>query len=276
MTSLIDPKIKWSDRHVQSENVTIGNVIYQPGGICGPRKQPSYQIIILHSGSVDLRVNSQKVDVVVGKPTLLLPGMLENFKFSTDCETRHSWCSINPDILSEELKKCLNAAPRSVLRSEFLESILYAAFSLNPSQRSLSSKVIDSIGTTLFWCYLDLAEIEANDQLQGSRVRYAIDYIYKNYPEKDCLEKARQASGMSYTKLLINFKSATGTTPSSHLWKVRTEKGVAMLSNTGLSIAEIAFSCGFSSPYHFSNKVLELQGVRPKEIRKQSKGNLSR
>jgi AraC family L-rhamnose operon regulatory protein RhaS len=45
-----------------------------------------------------------------------------------------------------------------------------------------------------------------------------------------------------------------------------------MLTETGLTIAEIAYTCGFKNQFHFSRKVTECQGMSPREFRRKAWG----
>jgi AraC-like DNA-binding protein len=51
---------------------------------------------------------------------------------------------------------------------------------------------------------------------------------------------------------------------------LRTERGIQMLVETGLTVAEIAYRCGFQSPFHFSRLATRLQGISPREIRRRA------
>jgi len=70
--------------------------------------------------------------------------------------------------------------------------------------------------------------------------------------------------------MIYKFREALNMTPARYLWKLRGEQGVAMLAETGLSIAEIAYRCGFKNPYHFSRMVKTLQGTSPRTVRRKA------
>lgn len=42
-----------------------------------------------------------------------------------------------------------------------------------------------------------------------------------------------------------------------------------MLTETGHTVGEIAYACGFRDPFHFSRLVKGLQGVSPQNLRRQ-------
>ena len=49
--------------------VVVGDVVYRPKGRCGPREQPDYQLVVLHSGEVDLKVDALGGRKFAGKVT---------------------------------------------------------------------------------------------------------------------------------------------------------------------------------------------------------------
>ena len=73
---------------------------------------------------------------------------------------------------------------------------------------------------------------------------------------------------MSHSAVIYKFKTQLRTTPTSYLWNLRTEKGIELLRETGLSLSEIASRCGFKNPYHFSRLVAKLKGIPPGTVRK--------
>jgi transcriptional regulator GlxA family with amidase domain len=70
--------------------------------------------------------------------------------------------------------------------------------------------------------------------------------------------------------MIGKFRAKMGTTPARYLWRFRTERGAAMLGETGLTIAEIADRCGFKSPFHFSRIIKQHFGQSPKSLRRQA------
>ena len=75
--------------------------------------------------------------------------------------------------------------------------------------------------------------------------------------------------GLSRSQLFRKTKALTGYSPASFIRKIRVQKGKQFLLSTELSIAEIAFETGFSSPNYFSDSFYAEYGMRPTEMRYQ-------
>ena len=87
-------KFRWEDRRVQTANVVIGEVVYQPQGGCGPRVQRDYELVVLHSGECELRLDGTLQPLKADRVYLMRPGGREHWQFSADKETHHAWCSV--------------------------------------------------------------------------------------------------------------------------------------------------------------------------------------
>jgi AraC family transcriptional regulator of arabinose operon len=259
--------VLWDNRSVCSGRVSFGQVRYQPGGFCGPRVQRDYQLVLLHSGDCEVRVDTSRHILRVGLAYLFRPGHREHFRFSTTTETHHSWCSITPKFFPAALRRELNVVPAlGVPCSESFHRILSAAFLSRPA----AARVIEALGLALFTEFLDLAYQTHGANRGDDAVRRALRHMEDRFSDETCLATAHQAAGCSVNALIYKFTHETGFTPARYLWKLRTEKGLTMLAETGLTVAEIAYKCGFKNPFHFSRLIRQHHGHSPRELRRRA------
>lgn len=260
-------RILWDNRNVHSDRVSFGQVRYQPGGYCGPRVQRDYELVILHSGGCDVRLDASHHQLHVGFIYFFRPGHREYFQFSHKTETHHSWCSISPKFFQPSMRRELNQVPFvEVPCSDSFHRILITAFLCRLS----AVRVIDGLGLALFGEFLDLARQVHGKQRNDESVLCAIRHMEEHFADEHCLDAARHAAGCSVNALIYKFTKETGLSPSRYLWKLRTEKGIAMLAGTGLTVAEIAYKCGFKNPFHFTRSVRQHQGCPPRELRRRA------
>jgi AraC-like DNA-binding protein len=260
-------KVEWYQRHVHSVEATIGHVSYNPGGYCGPRSQRDFELVLLQSGSCQATVDELSFPLQLDKVYLLTPRHQERFEFSHTQKSRHFWCSISSKAMPPEMKRALLAAStREVVASECFHRLLSAAFLLRMTESEASQQVVDRLAIALFAEFLHGATHVQNKT--DPVILGALRHMESHLAEEDCLKEAKRLSGYSNTAFIYKFKAFIGTTPARHLWKMRVEKGVQLLAETGLTIAEIAYHCGFKNPFHFSRMVRQLQGISPRAIRK--------
>ncbi len=78
------------------------------------------------------------------------------------------------------------------------------------------------------------------------------------------LEKAMHLSQMQlYRKL----KALTGKTPSLYIRSIRLQKAMELLNTTDLTVSEIAYDVGFTTPTYFSRAFSDEFGIPPSSVR---------
>ena len=72
---------------------------------------------------------------------------------------------------------------------------------------------------------------------------------------------------MSRTSLYKKLHTMLGITPTDFIRNVRLKRAVQLLSDTSLTISEIAVRVGFATPRNFSTQFKKMFGVLPSEYR---------
>ena len=75
-----------------------------------------------------------------------------------------------------------------------------------------------------------------------------------------------QKIGLSRTHLNRKMRDLIGESPASYIRQLRLHKSVRLIKERNLSISEIAFKVGFSSPSYFSQAFRDYYGLTPKEF----------
>lgn len=76
------------------------------------------------------------------------------------------------------------------------------------------------------------------------------------------------ALAVSKSSLYRKMKVATGLSPVEFIRNIRLKHGSQLLKNKSMSVAEVAYECGFSNPKYFATCFKEEFGVTPKEFQK--------
>jgi AraC-like DNA-binding protein len=263
-------RLLWEDRRVRTANVVVGQVVYQPGGFCGPRVQRDYQLVILHSGECQLQLDGAGHQLKADWVYLLRPGGHEYFQFATDKETHHSWCSMRPGFVPKSLGASLRRAPLSAPCTALFHTLIESALKLRFSGEASARVLVDATALCLLGEFLHAAREAGSGAYDDLAVRKFLLCVEERFGKEDCLEAARAASGISRNSLFQKLRQVMKTTPASYLWQFRAERGVAMLAETGQTVGEIAYRCGFKSPFHFSLLVKRRFGKSPTELRRRA------
>ena len=100
---------------------------------------------------------------------------------------------------------------------------------------------------------------------QLRRVRDRIDRVYTQPLDVEALARGAH---MSAGHLSREFRLAFGESPYSYLMTRRIERAMALLRRGDLSVTEVCFAVGGSSPGSFSSRFSELVGTPPSIYRR--------
>lgn len=106
-----------------------------------------------------------------------------------------------------------------------------------------------------------------------SPLKTMISYMQNNYQEKITLSDVAEAGMMCQSKCCRLFRDALKQSPIEYLQNYRIGKGLYLLDHTDMSITEIALECGFHGASYFTETFRKINGMTPKEYRKQEKSN---
>ena len=103
---------------------------------------------------------------------------------------------------------------------------------------------------------------------QAELVREIHEYLLSHLDEKITIEELSRKYHMNATTLKTVFKSVYGDSLAAHIKEHRMEQAAELLTDTGLSIAEIAARVGYDSQSKFTAAFKSQYGILPKEYRK--------
>jgi len=169
-----------------------------------------------------------------------------------------------PKNLRNELRQPLVSVPTSSL----FRSLFDEALKLKPTPNNPLDSLIEHLACCAFAEFLHISSRKIRELIGDPAVNAFLRHVGDHFAEENCLQSARLTAGVSRNTLLNKFHQNMQTTPAHYLWKVRVERGISMLSETGQTVAEIAYHCGFKNPFHFSRVLKQQTGRSPKEIRR--------
>ncbi len=98
---------------------------------------------------------------------------------------------------------------------------------------------------------------------EDAKIKQAKDYIQAHLNEKLSLEAIAATIGMSQYHFCRVFKETTGLTPWQYVIKKRIELAKRLLKTPQLSIVEISYQLGYSTPAQFTNFFRKHTGISP-------------
>lgn len=98
-------------------------------------------------------------------------------------------------------------------------------------------------------------------------IRRAMDYLLAT-EDGFSLQGAAMAANLSPYHFIRVFKAETGHTPYQWLIGKRVQEACVILKASSLSVTEVAYRCGFSSPSHFTRVFRRHMRVSPSDYRR--------
>ena len=255
----------------------FGIVTYRKGGRHGPRLQTNHQLMVVHRGGVIVKVDGVSMELPAGMAILLAPGHLEEFQFSRQVETRHSWCQLLPGDLPERMKFPALAVHQPAKCSKVGMTLMRLGLGASASTSQPHATV--ALVIAAMWAFVaDMGEL-LPEQSPGSRTpalgRFQIA-VESLGAEHTTLHFLAGRAGVSRGHLIKLVHEHLGTTPMEVVWKTRVRNAAKLLGETGLSIAEVAYQTGFANAYHFSRRFKQQFGQAPRDWRNQNHGTQRR
>lgn len=100
-----------------------------------------------------------------------------------------------------------------------------------------------------------------------------LHYIDENYRNDLSIHSIATKFCLSDVHFMNYFHQASGTTCNKYITETRLRQAGHLLLETGLTISEICFECGFRNISNFNRRFLEYYSVTPSEYRKRFKGS---
>lgn len=250
--------------------VSVGEVIYPPGGTLGPRYQKTLQLVLLYSGHMRLQVDGTMREAASRSVCILLPEHEEYFAFDTRCETHHSWVHIALPIFPPELLSRLQRLAWPLPLSLAMTQLMREALMLQTMPFSTSQDMLKSLALLMLWRYIGEGEhaLVSSSGSPPAILVQAQQFILTHLQEQITLSQIAQASAVSPFHLIHIFQKYLCVTPIAYLWQQRVAEGIKLLEQTGLPVGTIAYQCGFQSRHHFARRIRQETGCTPQEVRR--------
>jgi len=113
-------------------------------------------------------------------------------------------------------------------------------------------------------------ELSEQDQAFMDRV---VRYVEEHIGDADAnTDGMAEAAAASRSVLFRKMKNIVGLTPADFLREARIKRACQLLTTTQNTVADVAYSCGFSDPKYFSKCFKSSTGCSPKEYRSAKEG----
>jgi AraC family transcriptional regulator len=105
------------------------------------------------------------------------------------------------------------------------------------------------------------------EHVSDRRLLRVLEFIEAHFDQPLSLDVLAAEAGISRYHFATVFKRALGRSPHRHVHEVRLRCAATMLTSTQKSVLDVALSCGFASPSHFSAAFRAAHGESPTAYR---------
>lgn len=257
----------------------VGTVFPGVSWINKPHFHEDLEFITITKGNTGYNINGEKIYLEKGD-TLMVNSNQIHYNFTTQQESCSYYIAIlHPSLLCSSY----------YVQSHFVEpltnnqNVPYLVIKHNDpfSNRIVEDveKLIDSIDSELSItiCFLNLFKhvlswcrghdmLEYKDQIVSKDFGFKnmLKFIHTHYTEQISLDDIANAGGVSKTHCNTLFKQFTGNTPMESLNRYRVERVAYYVTNTKLSMSEIAEKTGFSGASYMTETFKRIYGVAPR------------
>ncbi|MEM7224308.1 MAG: AraC family transcriptional regulator [Pseudomonadota bacterium] len=228
-------------------------------------------LLMIESGEALVEFDGRVHRIAAGHTACVLNRTHLVIHYPRAVSTQASWCETQPDALASAARKALTIAPSNVKSSERLKSLQRLGIELGLQSEPSVNLLRNALGQAAFSAFLHDAHVAAVEEPIPQSILRARQFIDEHYEDACALEDIAHAASVSQQHLIYSFRKFFETTPIRYLWQLRLAKGANLLLRSGLSIGEIAYQCGYKTPFHFSRQVKQHYGCSPTQLR-QRKG----
>ncbi len=184
---------------------------------------------------------------------------------------------LSNDLLADTSRKVLQESafelrPAHLIRDPLIEELGRALYR-ECETGNLSKLFANSLVTLLATHLLRTYNLTIHDSSQPSgglgpaRERRVREYIQRSLDQDLAIEVLAEVAGLSPNYFAVLFRQSTGFTPHQFVSHHRVELAQQLLKHGDLSLADIAYRCGFTSQSQFTTIFRRFTGFTPGRFR---------
>lgn len=226
----------------------------------------SYELVYVENGALEVERDGISFVVKQGELMLLLPYEIHRYQSSGA-----SCCCVavfSPDYLHEfsaAAEKMTLENPVFTLKPSMAEWMYGALFVPEPNPYITKAFLYYAVGSLE-----QKSRLVERKKASTDLLHQILMYIQENYRKPICLEDMALVLGYSRIYLSRYLNKRLSCSFTDLLNRHRVSFGAYLLKHTDESISTIAFSCGYTSIRSFNRNFKALEGMTPKECRRQA------
>lgn len=260
-TRVTSDGLQWTSMYASTQNETPFEAYFS---------SVKDELLVLHrSGSTNVDImygeKLKRKKVPAGSFHLVPGGAAFGFRLFSEIETLH--CYLRREIVEEVAAELVVGDPSKVsINADFhdddptmrnlMQAVMYALEDNDYANSLYVDCLSRAVATQLVRGYSN-AKLRQNENIPTSSqitpvVREAIEYMREHLDESITLESIASVINRSPSHFARQFRTEVGMPPYQFLVNMRLDRAQELLATSRISIAEIAYECGFSHQEHLT------------------------
>ena len=260
-----------NDRADDSVDITVNCcgecVLRSDWGHRAPTVRKDYYLIYSVGGDIVGKVDNEAVEIRGGEAICIKAGTPYQLGSSSPMTewTHYYWIHFT-GYEADELLRRSGILPNRVCKLGSCDEIFPYYERLFSEFRARSEDF--EYNATLQLRYILYALGRARRERTPSRLDRSIRYIHTHLRYELSVEALAAMEFLGVSRYRELFRQETGTSPSEYVASLRTERAKYLLSQTDMTIAEIAEAVGYENRQYFQNVFRTRVGITPGKFRK--------
>ncbi len=239
-----------------------------------------YQLVYITKGSgffTSESLEGRSVKIKAGDGFLLFPGEWHTYKPDLETGWDEYWIHFVGNIADMWTREGLLDKSDPVLHIGIKEEILNLYRSGERIMKKQAAGYQQAMCGICANIICSAVYYHRNNLPENSRISEVVDHVRVSIGTHLQDIKAPDVAedlDFSYSKFRKEFKNYTGMPPGAYIRNIRISQAKELLTNTDMSIKEIAFECGFGNADYFCVAFRKNVGMSATEYRKRTRYNL--
>ncbi len=242
--------------------IQYGHEDCRPDYSIGDFVRANYLIHYVHGGKGVYTAYGKSYELSAGDAFLIYPDDVTFYKADENDPWEYSWVEFNGASVQKYLAGTGFSKERPVMNADGEDAFLRLVRTDPDRPYELYSALL---GALAVFSRGDTRSVSMADEY----VKYAINYIHTiHYHNNASINAISDYVGINRSYLCRLFKEKLGVSPKQYIKEFRMKTAARLLSETGLSIGQVALSAGFEDQLYFSSAFRSFYGCSPTEYRK--------
>lgn len=241
----------------------------KPNHHFGPAIRAHYLLHFIINGRGCYHTHGKKYDLGKNQMFLIKPGETTFYIADENDPWEYIWIAFNGTSVDTILQDCgllsenptSNYRPDSVL-IDCLTDIIQQLCNKTENEYALLGDLYSIFGS------LSRSHHSQENHSNNLFIKQSLSFIQNNYSYDVKVQDIADYVQIDRTYLYRMFMEEFNLSPKQYLMQYRMKRAAELLSNTSLSVMEIADNCGFKDPSAFCKYFRNQLGFTPKEFRK--------